>query len=110
MITELGEEVELVEIAAWPYMGRRLSAGLVEGHSHDTVYAKFSRDSENDLVILLRTDEALALISVLSGALWSEADLALRTRMEHRTLMEVQAEQAAPFYEDPAAEWRELNP
>jgi len=45
---------------------------LVEGHAHDTIYLKLERENEEPLTLLLRRDEALAVIWLLGGALWSE--------------------------------------
>lgn len=58
------------EIAEQPYQGARLSAGLVYDHPADAVYLKLERGGD-ETMILLRMDEALAIIHVLSGALWS---------------------------------------
>ena len=69
----MATEVTLKEIEAQPYRGTRFSAGLAEGHPVDTVYLKLERWPEEPTVILLRRDEALALIRLLAGALWSDA-------------------------------------
>jgi hypothetical protein len=66
------QAIELEEIGQQPYEGMRLSAGLVRGHAVDTIYLKFERGEEEPTVILLRRDEALSAIWLLSGALWSE--------------------------------------
>lgn len=62
------------EIAAQPYEDIIISAGKVEGHPVDTLYFRFERDGEPDkeVFVLVRPDEAAALIQVLSGALWSK--------------------------------------
>jgi hypothetical protein len=58
--------------AAQPYKDCVFSAGLVEGIDPDTVYLAFERDDERGLsMFFLRPDEALAVLHVLSGALWS---------------------------------------
>ena len=60
-----------------PYEGARFSAGLVTGAEPDTVYLRIEKDSEQPTTLFLRPDEALALIWVASGALWSAEMLAL---------------------------------
>ena len=64
--------VVLEETGEQPYTDTRFSAGLVEGHAHDTIYLKLERENEEPLTLLLRRDEALAVIWLLGGALWSE--------------------------------------
>ena len=53
-----------------PYEDARFSAGLVEGIDPDELYLRLER-GEGATTIFLRCDEALALLWVLSGALWS---------------------------------------
>jgi hypothetical protein len=62
----------LKEMCSQPYSDTVFSAGLVEGHAVDTIYLKLAREVEEPTVILFRRDEALAVLWVLSGALWSE--------------------------------------
>jgi len=69
---ELGYTPWLVEDLGLSYKDAVFRAGLVEGHEVDTVYFEVERDDRPQLTMLLRSDEALALIWVLSGALWSE--------------------------------------
>ena len=64
--------IGLEETGRQPYVDMVLSAGLVEGHPHDTIYLKLEREGEEPTTILLRTDEALSAVWLLSGALWSE--------------------------------------
>lgn len=59
------------EVSAQPYLNCRFSAGLVDGHHVDTIYLKFEREGEEMRTIYLRQDEAQAVLTVLSGALWS---------------------------------------
>lgn len=65
--------VGLHQIGEQKYEDSKLSAGLVDGHPDDTIYLKLERDDEDSTTILLREDEALSIIWLLSGALWSEA-------------------------------------
>lgn len=67
------ENVMLKEICSQPYLFTEWSAGIVEGHPIDTIYLKVQRELEEPTTILLRRDEALAIIHLLSGALWSES-------------------------------------
>ena len=69
----MDKPIETTEICDQPYSNARLSAGLVWGHATDTVYLKFERDGEEPTTIYLRNDEALAIVHLLSGALWSGA-------------------------------------
>jgi len=64
--------IVLKETGQQPYTDTKFSAGLVEGHAHDTIYLKLERGIEEPLTLFLRHDEALTLIWLLSGALWSE--------------------------------------
>ena len=54
-----------------PYQGCEISAGLVDGLGVDTIYLRFDRDNDKPTTYVFRPDEALAIINVLSGALWS---------------------------------------
>jgi hypothetical protein len=65
--------VVLEEIARQPYQDTVLSAGLVKGHPVDTIYLELERKPEEPTTILLRRDEALAIVWLLSGTLWSDA-------------------------------------
>ncbi len=66
-------EIVLTETGRQPYSDTGFSAGIVEGHSIDTIYLKLARNGEEPTTILFRRDEALAVVWLLSGALWSEA-------------------------------------
>ena len=66
------QPVTLEKVAEQPYSDAVFRAGLVKGHEIDTVYFEVEREDRPELTMLLRTDEALALIWVLTGALWSE--------------------------------------
>lgn len=67
------DNITLREICSQPYLFSTWSAGLVEGHEVDTIYLKVERENEEPTTILLRTDEALAIVHLLAGALWSES-------------------------------------
>ena len=69
----MGNECPLIhrETGNQPYTDCILSAGLVDGHPHDDIYLKFARQEEEPTVIYVRRDEALAIIWLLAGALWS---------------------------------------
>ena len=68
---EADNSVVLEEMGRQPYTDTTFSAGLVQGHKHDTIYLKLER-ATNPLTLLLRRDEALTIMWLLSGALWSE--------------------------------------
>lgn len=55
-----------------PYENKEFSAGIVKGLEPDTVYLRIDRDDGKPTTIMLRPDEALAVLHVLSGALWSK--------------------------------------
>ena len=69
---KLGEPIELRETGSQPYIDCKFSSGLIIGHSHDTLYLRLERDGADEFVLYLRPDEALAIIWLLSGALWSQ--------------------------------------
>ena len=54
------------------YQNCEISAGLIKGLEPDTVYLRLDKDNTKPTTLLLRPDEALAVIYVLSGALWSQ--------------------------------------
>ena len=60
------------ELCTQPYTNCVFSAGNVEGHPVDTLFLRWERDDGGGRMILLRPDEAAAIVHVLSGALWSE--------------------------------------
>jgi len=67
-------DYKLREVLHQQYQNCEFSAGLVDGHpDDDTIYLKLQREGEGSTTILLRRDEAMSVIWVLSGALWSEA-------------------------------------
>ena len=66
------QPITLEKVVEQPYKDASFRAGLVQGHEVDTIYFEIDRDERPQLTMLLRSDEALALIWVLSGALWSE--------------------------------------
>ena len=51
------------------YDNCEISAGIVSGLEPDVIYLRFDKDEST--TILLRKDEALAIVYVLSGTLWS---------------------------------------
>ena len=53
------------------YMNCEFSAGLIKGLEPDTIYLRLDKDGLQPTTIILRPDEAMAIIHVLSGALWS---------------------------------------
>lgn len=59
-----------VEVLSQPYDNCIISAGITD-HPIDTIYLKFSRPPEDDILIVLRPDEALALAWLMSGVCWS---------------------------------------
>ena len=74
-----GIECKCIPVGRQAYDNCYFEAGLVEGHPYDSLYVKLKRDNE-ETVILFRPDEMLALIWVMSGALWSQkiADVSQR--------------------------------
>lgn len=60
------------ELAAQPYTNCVFAAGAVDGHHVDTLYLRWERDDGTGGMLLLRPDEAAAIVQALSGALWSE--------------------------------------
>lgn len=59
------------ELIRQEYTNSSFTAGEVEGHPVDTLYLRLERDGNVDTFLLLREDEAAALIWCLSGVLWS---------------------------------------
>jgi hypothetical protein len=64
-------DLTFTELIAQPYSNCVFAAGHVEGHAVDTIYLRWERDNDTERMIMLRPDEAVAIIQVLSGALWS---------------------------------------
>ena len=75
-------DLKYEEVCDQPYINCRFSAGFVTGHPDDTIYLRIERseDISNPLDILMRPDEAAAIIWVLSGTLWSDAVKMLQMR------------------------------
>ena len=66
-----GHECTLTPCCRQEYQDCIFDAGLVEGHPVETVYVCLKRKTET--MIFMRSDEMQALIWVMAGALWSEA-------------------------------------
>ena len=71
-ITINGRKGKFWRAAVQPYQNCEISAGLVDGLSPDTIYLRFDRDNDKPTTLVLRPDEVMAIINVLSGALWSQ--------------------------------------
>ncbi len=65
--------IQLEELIRQDYDDCSMSAGKVIGHATDTIYLKFERVREEPTWIYLREDEALSIMWLLSGALWSSS-------------------------------------
>ena len=65
------QQITLESVCEQPYEGACFRAGRVEGHDVDEMYFELEREGKPQLTVLLRDDEALALIWVMSGAVWS---------------------------------------
>ena len=63
--------IELEELAHQEYENCCLSSGKVTGKEPDTIYLMFEREGEEDKTLYLRPDEALSIVWLLSGTLWS---------------------------------------
>jgi hypothetical protein len=61
----------LTESAHQSYTNMTLSVGMVTGHPVDTIYLRV--ECQKDWMLLLRPDEAMSLVWLLSGVCWSEA-------------------------------------
>jgi len=59
------------ELICQEYTNCSFSAGIVEGHPVDTLYLQAEKEGTITTQLLLRPDEAAAIIWVMSGALWS---------------------------------------
>lgn len=77
------EKSKLDEVARQEYTDCVLSAGHTD-HEIDTVYLRFEREGEEPTTIYLRPDEALSVIWLLSGCLWS-AEIAVQHREEEKS-------------------------
>jgi len=62
------------------YQNCEISAGIIEGLEPDTIYLRFDRDNNKPTTFFLRPDESLAIIHVLSGALWSNSLLSKKEK------------------------------
>jgi len=58
--------------AVQSYQNCEFSAGLVSGIPPDTIYLRLDKNERGPTTIFLTPDEALAIINVLTGALWSK--------------------------------------
>ncbi len=70
------DSLEYDEICKQEYAGNncKISAGFVSGDAKpevDTIYLKLEKDGEEPTRLLLRPDEAQAIVWVLSGTTWS---------------------------------------
>ena len=63
-------DINCTELVKQEYANCSFSAGSVEGAGVDTVYLKVERDGIEDVFLLLRPDEAAAIVWTLSGAIW----------------------------------------
>ena len=70
----------LTELIAQPYTDARFSAGTVADAGVDTLYLEVERNGVRDVLLLLRPDEAAALVYCLAGALYSHGLLAEENR------------------------------
>ena len=64
-------DLEFTEIIYQEYDNCRFSAGLVAGHSVDSLYLQAEKDGQVTTQLLLRPDEMAAIAWVACGALWS---------------------------------------
>lgn len=71
---EMMPKLQLTELIRQEYSGNNciFSAGSVEGHATDSLYLKLEKDGEAPTTILLRPDEAAAIVWCLSGVLWAD--------------------------------------
>ena len=60
--------LQYTELARREYANAVVSAGFVSGHPVDTLYLRLRRDSKDES-LLLRPDEAAAILWCLSGVL-----------------------------------------
>ena len=64
---------EYLELARLEYTNCAFTTGFVRGHPVDTLYLLVEREGQRVIRLLLRPDEAAAVIQVVSSALWNEA-------------------------------------
>jgi hypothetical protein len=78
-----GHNCTLTPTAIHEYNNCRFEAGTVEGHPDDTFYFRVCREDEAiESVILLRPDEMLSLIWVLSGSMATNDNLGWQVQGE----------------------------
>ena len=63
--------INLEEIGRQEYTNCMITSGKVTGMEPDTVWIMLERDGKEDVTLYLRPDEALSIIWLLSGTLWS---------------------------------------
>jgi len=61
------------EIICQEYSNCKFSTGFVEGHPVDTLYFQAEKNGKVTTQLLLRPDEMLAIVWVMTGLLWSES-------------------------------------
>lgn len=66
-----GRMASCAEVSSQPYADCEFSAGVVDGIPPDVIYLRMERDDEDPTTFFFRPDEALAVLHVLSGALWT---------------------------------------
>jgi hypothetical protein len=70
------------------YTNCEFSSGLIRGIEPDTIYLRFDKDGQKSTTFMLRPDEALAVIHVLSGALWSDEIFTMTEKKKRTNIME----------------------
>jgi transcriptional regulator with XRE-family HTH domain len=68
-----GRVATCLQVSAQAYPGSEFSAGLVNNLPPEDVYVRLQRDGQEPSMWFMTRDEILALIHVMSGALWSLA-------------------------------------
>lgn len=66
------DQFTFTEIICQEYNNCKFSAGFVEGHPVDTLYFQAEKNGKITTQLLLRPDEMLAIVWVMTGLLWSE--------------------------------------
>lgn len=72
-----GREAHCWQACSQEYKDCKWSAGLVEGIEPDTLYLRLDSEEEEPLILFLRPDEMLAILSVCAGAMWSQEMLVM---------------------------------
>jgi hypothetical protein len=68
-----GYNVKCSPVGRQEYSNCYIESGTVKGHPTDTIYLKVCNDDMPEpSILLLRPDEAEAIIWVLSGVLWNQ--------------------------------------